>query len=370
STQYFYVSAYNATSSASTAWVSVVMPAAATTSTLTAPILTATATSNTTGRLSWTASPGATGYDIYYMKGGQTASLGSVGASTTAVSISGMAPGTTYEFLVLAYNSTSQASSKWTMLTTSGTTATSRAAAVDTLADLTMVADDSSTASAEASLGLLPAGVTFTQAAASNQASSSTGNGLSASVFSPAAVDSVVRAALSSTASFHDTVGLHDTAAGGNSAASDSFLSDASDLPVDATAADTLSTLGRQDYGLSRSWSGFATAVPTGETAPTDETASADHETFFRRSLVESLDTLFGRDIEWTESRTGAAHGESSTSAVAESGVKAGSSESEQPSVAALAVGLALSALWSEGERRNQSAEPEQSSLKRRQISS
>ncbi|HEX3655200.1 MAG TPA: fibronectin type III domain-containing protein, partial [Pirellulales bacterium] len=115
STQYFYVSAYNATSSASTAWVSVVMPAAATTSTLTAPVLTATATSNTTGRLSWTASPGATGYDIYYMKGGQTASLGSVGGGTTAVSISGMAPGTTYEFLVLAYNSTSQASSKWTM---------------------------------------------------------------------------------------------------------------------------------------------------------------------------------------------------------------------------------------------------------------
>jgi subtilase family serine protease len=364
STQYFYVSAYNATSSASTAWVSVVMPAAATTSTLTAPVLTATATSNTTGRLSWTASPGATGYDIYYMKGGQTASLGSVGGGTTAVSISGMAPGTTYEFLVLAYNSTSQASSKWTMLTTSGTASTSRAAAVDALADLTMVADASSTASAEASLGLLPAGVTFTQAAASNQTNSSISNGLSASVFSPAAVDSVVRAALSSTA------GIHGTAAGGNSAAGDSFLDDTSDLSVDAIPADSLGTLGRQNYGLSRSWSSFAANAPADKTAPTDETASADHETSFRRSLVESLDTLFGRDIEWTESRTGAAHGESSTGAVAESGVMAGSSESEQPSVAALAVGLALSALWSEGERRNQSAEPEQSSLKRRQISS
>ena len=102
------------------------MPTTTTTATLTAPVLTATTISNTTGRLSWTTSAGATGYEIYYMNGGQAVPLGSVSASTTSVTISGMAPGTTYEFQVVAYNRTSQAASQWTALTTSGSAAAPR----------------------------------------------------------------------------------------------------------------------------------------------------------------------------------------------------------------------------------------------------
>ena len=121
STEYFYVTAYNATSSASTAWVSVVMPAARPPRSprpwspqrpLPAP------PANSRGRLRR-----ATGYEIYYLNGGQAVPLGSVGSSTTSVTISGMSPGTTYEFLVQAYNSTSQANSQWTALTTTGSAA-------------------------------------------------------------------------------------------------------------------------------------------------------------------------------------------------------------------------------------------------------
>lgn len=115
SLDYFYVNAYNATSSASTAWASIIMPSAAT---LSAPNVVATATSSTTGTLSWSASAGATGYQIYYWNGLQAVLLGTVGASTTAVSLSGLSAGTTSYFAVVAYNSTTSAASKWTALST------------------------------------------------------------------------------------------------------------------------------------------------------------------------------------------------------------------------------------------------------------
>jgi subtilase family serine protease len=115
-TEYFYVTAYNSTSSASSSWVSVVMPAAAA---VAAPTnVRATATSTTTGTLSWSASAGATGYRIYYSTGGGAVLLGSVGSSTTSVSITGMSPGATYYFYVVAFNSTSAAASNWVALTT------------------------------------------------------------------------------------------------------------------------------------------------------------------------------------------------------------------------------------------------------------
>jgi subtilase family serine protease len=380
STQYFYVSAYNATSSASTAWVDVVMPSAST-ATLIAPVLTATATSNTTGKLSWTASPGATGYEIYYMNGGQAVPLGAVGASTTSVTISGMAPGTTYEFLVQAYNRTSQANSQWTALTTTGSAATTRAAVADTVSNLTMVATaDASVEIADPSAGLLPVGVTFNQAATANgSAGNSAGNSinseLAASVFSSTvAVDSLVRATLPGVGvgaggSLNPTDRYHSASTGNTSGTAGQ--DDALGLNVAATVDIGFA---RQDYGLSRSWNSFAPS------SAASEASSADHETtFFRRSLVDSLDTLFGRDIEWAgmsngaaSVSTGAAGGKSSTQAVAEStGAVSGAGESQRPSAALLAVGLALTALWSEGEEGDcvdPSPEPRQPRLKRRPV--
>lgn len=119
-TEYFYVTAYNSTSSASSSWVSVTMPAAAA---VTAPTnVRATATSTTTGTLSWTGSASATSYAIYYSTGSGATLLGTVGAGTTSVSITGMSAGATYYFQVVARNSTSAAGSNWVALTTPATT--------------------------------------------------------------------------------------------------------------------------------------------------------------------------------------------------------------------------------------------------------
>lgn len=116
STQYFYVVAYNATSSAATGWVSVVMPKAAA---LAAPTnLVATSTSATTGTLSWSASAGATAYQIYYWNGSQSVYLGQVGSGTTSVTLQGLSAGSSTYFAVVALNSTSSAATGWVALTT------------------------------------------------------------------------------------------------------------------------------------------------------------------------------------------------------------------------------------------------------------
>jgi hypothetical protein len=115
-TEYFYVTAYNATSSASSGWVSLVMPATAAVAPPTN--LTDSATSTSTGTLSWGASAGATGYAIYYWNGFQSVLLGTVGGSTTAVTIQGLAAGSITYFAVVAFNNTSSAASNWVALTT------------------------------------------------------------------------------------------------------------------------------------------------------------------------------------------------------------------------------------------------------------
>ena len=128
STEYFYVTAFNSTSSASSGWVSVVMPAAAA---LSAPTnVTATATSSTTGKLSWGASASATSYAIYYWNGFNAVFLGTVSGSTTSVNIQGLSAGSTTYFAVVALNSTSSAASGWVPLTTA---AANSATAADTL---------------------------------------------------------------------------------------------------------------------------------------------------------------------------------------------------------------------------------------------
>jgi hypothetical protein len=129
-TEYFYVTGYNATSSASSGWVSVVMPAAAA---IASPSnLTAAATSSTTGILSWGASAGASGYAIYYWNGFQAVLLGTVGNGTTSVTIQGLAAGSTTDFAVVAYSSTSSAASNWVSITTPASSAITAADAVFT----------------------------------------------------------------------------------------------------------------------------------------------------------------------------------------------------------------------------------------------
>ncbi|HEX3999676.1 MAG TPA: fibronectin type III domain-containing protein [Pirellulales bacterium] len=120
-TESFYVVAYNATStSAASNVASVTMPK---TVALAAPTkVTATATSSTAGTLSWTDSPGATEYAIYYWNGRQAVYLGAVSGSTSSATISGMSAGTTYQFEVVAENSTSSAASGWISLTTPSST--------------------------------------------------------------------------------------------------------------------------------------------------------------------------------------------------------------------------------------------------------
>jgi len=136
STDKFYVTAFNASTSASTAWVSVTMPGS-TSSTLTAPQnVTATATSATTGTLTWTASSGATGYRIYWISGNSSVLLGSVSASATSVTITGMSASTSYSFEVVAYNATSTAASAVATLTTPAATPAPKSLTPQQLADL------------------------------------------------------------------------------------------------------------------------------------------------------------------------------------------------------------------------------------------
>jgi hypothetical protein len=227
-------------------------------------------------------------------------------------------------------------------------------------AGLTLTAGaDAAAATVDASVGLLPFGVTFNQAAAANGSAGNTlGSGLAASIFSGAsAVDSLTRATLpGAVGSFDETV---SSVSADTSDTTD--LSAGSGLNLDTTVQ---SGVGRQDYGLSRSWSSFAPS------SAADEASSADREiALFRRTVIESLDTLFGSDIEWAEVQSTGTH---RASPQAESATNAAvADESRQPSVAMLAVGLALSALWSEGEeadREHPAAEPGKPWLKRRRI--
>ena len=345
STQYFYITAFNATSSASTAWVSVVMPAAASTAP-TAPVVTATATSSTTGKLSWTASPGATGYQIDYLSHGQAVSLGSVGSSATSVVISGMSAGTTYQFAIVAYNSTTQAASAWTALTTTSSAAHAAGKAAFDIAD-------------DASLPLLNVGVTFNGAAVGGSSVGGLAAG-TAAVMLTSTLGGVFNQMFGGTSS----PGTGNIAVGGVGSAI--FNAPSRGEVFNAKTALDVATAG-QDGSLSESWDDFAGSLAGGETS------SAEHEMMLlRRSLVDSLDSLFGQDIEWADTQTKTTGGASSSVAMSEStGAVAGVSESDRPSAAMLAVGLALAALWSEDDEDDcvNPTEPRRSPLWHRQAS-
>jgi hypothetical protein len=111
----FKVEAFNNTAVADSVSVSVTMPAQ---TTLAAPQVMAIATSSTTAQLSWGAVSGAQGYRIYWWNGFRTVLLGTFGASTTSVGITGLSPGSTSQFLVEAFSGRAVADSAWISVTT------------------------------------------------------------------------------------------------------------------------------------------------------------------------------------------------------------------------------------------------------------
>lgn len=116
-TESFEIEAYNSTSTADSSVVSVTMPSAAVQS-VTAPNVTAYAASSTSVVLSWGAESQATGYRIYWSNGYNVQLLGTVGASTTSVTVTGLQPGSGSYFLVEAFNSVSSADSQWVYVPT------------------------------------------------------------------------------------------------------------------------------------------------------------------------------------------------------------------------------------------------------------
>ena len=72
-----------------------------------------TATSPTAAAISWSSVSGTQGYRIYLQSGSQAVLLGSVGASATSASVTGLTSGTTVSLRVEAYSGTTVADSNW-----------------------------------------------------------------------------------------------------------------------------------------------------------------------------------------------------------------------------------------------------------------
>ena len=110
-TNSFAVRAANATGTATSGFVTVILPAAAP---LLAPTqLTFTSTSKTTGTLSWSPSAGASGYAISIVDSRNRTRTAWVDANATSVTVRNLAPGESYSFSAVAYNDTEVASSDW-----------------------------------------------------------------------------------------------------------------------------------------------------------------------------------------------------------------------------------------------------------------
>ena len=88
----------------------------------TAPVapanVTATALSSTQIRLTWSDTANETGYRIYTWNGSQSVYVTDVPANTTSYTISGLAPGTRYNYLVGAYNPSGVTYAAWVATTT------------------------------------------------------------------------------------------------------------------------------------------------------------------------------------------------------------------------------------------------------------
>lgn len=96
-----FVEAFNATSTADSAQVSITLPSAPP---LTAPQgVQATASSTTSAVITWTASSGATSYNVYMVSGSTHVLLGTVlGVNATRFNATGLTPGSTVSFMVEA----------------------------------------------------------------------------------------------------------------------------------------------------------------------------------------------------------------------------------------------------------------------------
>jgi hypothetical protein len=86
--------------------------------TLAAPTITVSSVNSTTAKVSWNAVTNATEYNVYYVNGLVTEFLGTV--STTSVNVNNLPSGSNVSFKVMAYNSTSDATSSIVSVKLSG----------------------------------------------------------------------------------------------------------------------------------------------------------------------------------------------------------------------------------------------------------
>ena len=85
---------------------------------LPAPFPTVTLLSPTSALLSWAAVAGAQGYRIFAQLGGQQLLMGTFNSATTSITLVGLTPGTTIQFMVEAFNGSVVGDSGWVSVTT------------------------------------------------------------------------------------------------------------------------------------------------------------------------------------------------------------------------------------------------------------
>ncbi|MSQ94866.1 MAG: fibronectin type III domain-containing protein [Gemmataceae bacterium] len=112
---WFAVEAFDFSTTARSAWVSIKTHADA----ITAPtsLRVGNITQNQLG-LAWTNATGATGYRIYTWDGVRSQLLGSTTPAVPAFTVKNLTPGITYYFYVQAFNNTNSANSPWVSATT------------------------------------------------------------------------------------------------------------------------------------------------------------------------------------------------------------------------------------------------------------
>ncbi|MBI1831416.1 MAG: fibronectin type III domain-containing protein [Planctomycetes bacterium] len=120
--QWFVVEAFDLSTSARSAWVSIQTPADA----ITAPTnFQVTGVTQTQISLAWKNAAGATGYRVYGWSGTQAVLLGSTTPTVPSFNATSLKPGVTYYFYVQAFNATNTASTDWISGTTNSAGITS-----------------------------------------------------------------------------------------------------------------------------------------------------------------------------------------------------------------------------------------------------
>lgn len=109
-TQWFTVQAFDASSSATSAWASIKTPANAITVPTNVNVASATQTTLT---LTWGDATGETGYRIFIWEGNKATQVGSVAANTTAFQVQNLTAGQSYYFYIQAFNANNIANTAW-----------------------------------------------------------------------------------------------------------------------------------------------------------------------------------------------------------------------------------------------------------------